>query len=346
MSGESNNNFSDEKYQQTYKEFNFFKKFKKVYKIILLCLLFIYVIFIIIYFSLPVFKLSGIKYEGLVNLQKEDIITLLDESPNKSLLFFNSNSKKELLLSNSKGAILDDSVSISIDSFSGYIKVTEDYPVAIISDQLYFSTSRTFSEYQNNLNNTNLSDSSKSRIISCYAEYADNTKHLPNVSLPSNYLASKENITSALTYLKGCDLNTLTNRITNIKYVKYKNVEDTTTNFNAVCEIYVDSSYNDNKYSFVIENIRSNLLSDILDEETFENSLSEINSAIKGELRQNKNLYKSSYFLDDNKSQEIDNNNSNYKENVYHVRFRYYERTSTSKASFSYELEHDSCKVH
>lgn len=309
MSEDKNTSILREKYEKTFKEFSKEKKIKKIYKLSLLSLLLVYLILVLVYFSLPSFKLSGMNFQGLVNLSKEDVISLLGERNSKSLLFFNSKGKDKLLEENSGGLILNDSVSISTDSFSGNVKIEEDYPVCYIDNNLYCLSSSTFDEFKSKIDNSKLSEYSKVKLKEHFSIYEDNSKKfLPTVHIPSSFNDRYQDINSrnkdALKYLKGVDFKTLSTKVSAINYLAY--TSDNSSHFNSVSEIYVDDTKND--YSFVITNIRSNYLSYLLEYTTFSSIISAINFEISQKKDTNpiKNAmyvtsdnttYSSSYFF-------------------------------------------------
>lgn len=316
---EENNELLKEKYSSTIKEYKKVKKIKTIYKITVSFLLLIYIIFLITYFSLPQFKLTGISYTGLVNLTKEDVITLLDESPNKSLLFFNSSGKDKVLINNSNEIILDNNIIVTTDSFSGYVHITEDYPVAFIStdnlSKLYFSSGKSFNEYETSLNSTNLSDSSKERILNEFKKYDETNSnyHLPTIHYSSSISSFDDlNIKKSLYYLQGVDVSSLS-RISDINYPENKG--DSTSFSNGVIELYIDASLNNGK-SLYLANIRSNKLYALLKEDTFIHAIKNMNEFV--EKNEDKILKSDITFSD-----------STIKNEVYNFRFRFNDKYDT-----------------
>lgn len=316
---EENNELLKEKYSSTIKEYKKVKKFKNIYKVTISFLLLIYIIFLIIYFSLPQFKLTGISYTGLVNLTKEDVITLLNESPNKSLLFFNSNGKDKVLINNSNDIILDNNIVVSTDSFSGYIHITEDYPVAFISTdnlkKLYFSSGKSFNEYETSLNSTNLSDLSKERIINDFKKYDETNSdyHLPTIHYSSSISSfDNEDIKKSLYYLQGVDVSSL-GKISDINYPENK--KDSASFSNGIIELYIDASFNNGK-SLYLTNIRSNKLYSLLKEDTFIHAIKNMNDFID---KNNDKILKSDVSFSD----------STIKNEVYNFRFRFDDKYDT-----------------
>ena len=319
MSDEINQSILDEKYQETFRDFSKQKTIKKIYKISLISLLVIYLILVLVYFSMPTFKISGMKFNGLFNLTDDDIITLMNERPSNSLLFFSDEGKDRMIIENANGIIINDSVVVSSDAFSGSVKVIEDYPVCYIDDTLYFASSTDFDNYIVNLEGSRLSDNSKVRLKNLYQNYAikDEKYHLPKVHIPSSYSASSTKINDAIKYLVGADFNTLSTKISDINYRIYTS---SATNFNSVSEIYVDKSLNENIYSFVLTNIRSNFLVNILNKNTFDSIVESVNYKIYTDSSKIKN---STYVTSD----DITYND------VYYFRFRYDDKSKL----FSFE---------
>lgn len=316
---EENNELLKEKYSSTIKEYKKVKKFKTIYKIIVLSLLFIYLVFVITYFSLPQFKLTGISYTGLVNLTKEDVITLMNESSNKSLLFFNSNGKDKLLVENSNEIILDNNIVVSTDSFSGYIHITEDYPVAFISSgenkNLYFSSGKSFNEYENALNSTSLADESKERILNEFKKYEDSESDylLPTIHYCSSISTfDNEDIKKSLYYLQGVDLSSLS-KISDINYPI--NSSNSASFSNGVINLYIDASLN-NGNSLYLTNIRANKLYFLLKEDTFNHAIKNMNDFI---LKNEDRILKSDITFSD----------STFKNDVYNFRFRFNDKYDT-----------------
>ena len=216
---EENSDLLREKYSDTFKEYQRGRLIRKIYKISLIFLIIVYFSLVISYFSVPSFKLKGISYSGLKFFTKEDIISLLEEDSNRSLLFFKDEGKRELILKNSNHTILDKNLHVESDSFNGFISVTEDAPVAFIDDRLYFSSGRDYQLYSENLSSCKISDESKKRILNSFSSFITGEKKLPVLHLSKVVdINDKENIKKALMYLKGIDIDVLSSYISDIDY--------------------------------------------------------------------------------------------------------------------------------
>ena len=311
---EENSDLLREKYSDTFKEYQRGRLIRKIYKISLIFLIIVYFSLVISYFSVPSFKLKGISYSGLKFFTKEDIISLLEEDSNRSLLFFKDEGKRELILKNSNHTILDKNLHVESDSFNGFISVTEDAPVAFIDDRLYFSSGRDYQLYSENLSSCKISDESKKRILNSFSSFITGEKKLPVLHLSKVVdINDKENIKKALMYLKGIDIDVLSSYISDIDYPNSS--QDPC--FYSLMNIYIPKSKNSSKYDVVIKNVRADCLSLLLSS-SFSSLLSNINFYIDNNSE--KIVYQKYSFADSSLSAD-----------AFTMVFHYNENTSTMK---------------
>ena len=313
---EENSDLLREKYSDTFKEYQRGRLIRKIYKISLVFLIIVYFSLVISYFSVPSFKLKGISYSGLKFFTKEDIISLLEEDSNRSLLFFKDEGKRELILKNSNHTILDKNLHVESDSFNGFISVTEDVPVAFIDDRLYFSSGRDYQLYSENLSSCKISDESKKRILNSFSSFITGEKKLPVLHLSKVVdINDKENIKKALMYLKGIDIDVLSSYISDIDYPNIS--QDPCSCFYSLMNIYIPKSKNSSKYDVVIKNVRADCLSLLLSS-SFSSLLSNINFYIDNNSE--KIVYQKYSFADSSLSAD-----------AFTMVFHYNEDTSTMK---------------
>lgn len=311
---EENSDLLREKYSDTFKEYQRGRLIRKIYKISLIFLIIVYFSLVISYFSVPSFKLKGISYSGLKFFTKEDIISLLEEDSNRSLLFFKDEGKRELILKNSNHTILDKNLHVESDSFNGFISVTEDVPVAFIDDRLYFSSGRDYQLYSENLSSCKISDESKKRILNSFSSFITGEKKLPVLHLSKDVNPNdKENIKKALMYLKGIDIDVLSSYISDIDYPNSS--QDPC--FYSLMNIYIPKSKNSSKYDVIIKNVRADCLSLLLSS-SFSSLLSNINFYIDNNSE--KIVYQKYRFADSSLSAD-----------AFTMVFHYNENTSTMK---------------
>lgn len=307
---EENSDLLREKYSDTFKEYQRGRLIRKIYKISLIFLIIVYFSLVISYFSVPSFKLKGISYSGLKFFTKEDIISLLEEDSNRSLLFFKDEGKRELILKNSNHTILDKNLHVESDSFNGFISVTEDVPVAFIDDRLYFSSGRDYQLYLENLSSCKISDESKKRILNSFSSFITGEKKLPVLHLSKDVDTNdKENIKKALMYLKGIDIDVLSSYVSDIDY---PNISQDPC-FYSLMNIYIPKSKNSSKYDVIIKNVRADCLSLLLSS-SFSSLLSNIN-----------------FYIDNNSEKIVYQKYSFAEADAFTMVFHYNENTSTMK---------------
>ncbi len=137
-------------------------------KTFFLVLLLLWILSLFLYLSLPVFHVESLRFEGLRNLDKEDVFYMMGVHKKTSLLTFDSKEASQNLEKNSSGLL--SGIKISSNVFSGKVVAEEDFPLGQYEGISYFSSGKKLDEVLSLIDNTNLEEERKKELKQTVSE--------------------------------------------------------------------------------------------------------------------------------------------------------------------------------
>lgn len=137
-------------------------------KTVFLMLVGLWILSLFLYLSLPVFHVESMKFEGIRNLNREDVLYMMEVHEKSTFLTLDDEEAKKKLEENSSGFLGE--VSVHSGVFSGTVIVDEDFPIGRYQDVTYFASGRILSEVLSLLAKTNLKSERKEELSSLLEE--------------------------------------------------------------------------------------------------------------------------------------------------------------------------------
>ncbi len=166
------------------------------------------VLLVVLYFILPVFRLSHSSFYGCGNFTAEDVVSLSGYSSSSSYLFVSDGSVEENIVANSNGLIRN--VESDVGFFSGEIFVQEDYPVCTLASdsesEPRYPSGRTHAEVMEAASSIPLDDEALEAVKEGLEnDYADSS--LPLLYMPDD--ADDSLVSLSIEALGGIPKNTI-----------------------------------------------------------------------------------------------------------------------------------------
>ncbi len=205
-------------------------------------------LFLVLFLSLPCFQLKGMTVEGLVNFEKQDVLSLTGYGEGRLNLLLDADKASENIVSSSGGLI--SSCKIENNGIVSSCTIKEDYPVCKYRDVAYLSSGKSISEALDDISSLSVSDESKERIRENFNK--EENLVLPTIHLPLNVTDDLEHAKMTFSSLSGIPLVSLRTFVG----IQFENSSGD-TNYGNVCKILLQ----DNGSYYLIEKVLSDYIS-------------------------------------------------------------------------------------
>jgi hypothetical protein len=166
--------------------------FRKVKRIVcFFCALF-FTTLLILFLSLPVFQVKGMKISGLVNFTKEEILSLADVGEDRLNLMFDSTASSNRVVEVSKGLILE--CDFENNGVLSSASVVENSPVCSYKGEVYLSSGLSMSNALSTIESLGFTVEQKTQLKDRMS--AHTLESLPSVHLPKS-MSDKDDVAHA-----------------------------------------------------------------------------------------------------------------------------------------------------